>query len=250
MIASPAESVSTRLLRPMMPREGMLKTRKTRPFLLSMEVISPLRRVTTSMILLALSSGRFTVSCSTGSCFTPSISLMITWGCPTCNSYPSRRMVSINTERCNTPRPNTFHESAESVGSTRRARFLSSSRSNRSWTWREVTNLPSLPKKGELLMVKSIDIVGSSMAMVGRASGVAASAIVSPISKPSMPITAQMSPDATASTFLRPKPSKTSISLIFDRTALPSRLQRTMSCPSRSSPRWTRPTAIRPTYLE
>ena len=80
MIASPAESVSTRLLRPMMPREGMLKMRKTRPFLLSMEVISPLRRVTTSMILLALSSGRFTVSCSTGSCFTPSISLMITWG--------------------------------------------------------------------------------------------------------------------------------------------------------------------------
>ena len=36
----------------------------------------------------------------------------------------------------------------------------------------------------------------------------------------------------------------------FDRTTLPSRLQRTMSCPSRSSPRCTRPTAMRPTYLE
>ena len=36
------------------------------------------------------------------------------------------------------------------------------------WT---VTNLPSCPKKGELLMVKSIDMVGSSISMVGNGSG-------------------------------------------------------------------------------
>ena len=34
--------------------------------------------------------------------------------------------------------------------------------------WREVTYLPSLPKNGELLIVKSIDIVGSSMAIGGQ----------------------------------------------------------------------------------
>ena len=46
-----------------------------------------------------------------------------------------------------------------------------------------VTNLPSLPKNGELLIVKSIDIVGSSIAIVGNGSGSFTSAIVSPISE-------------------------------------------------------------------
>jgi len=46
----------------------------------------------------------------------------------------------------------------------------------------EVTNLPSLPKNGESLMEKSIDIVGSSILMVGNASGFSASQIESPIS--------------------------------------------------------------------
>ena len=80
-------------------------------------------------------------------------------------------MVSISTERCSTPRPKTLKLSAEGPGVTRRARFFSSSRSRRSLMWREVTYLPSLPKKGELLIVKSIDIVGSSMAMGGSGSG-------------------------------------------------------------------------------
>ena len=54
--------------------------------------------------------------------------------------------------------------------------------------------LPSLPKNGESLMVNSMLMVGSSMAIFGNASGKSKSAMVSPISKPSMPTIAQMSP--------------------------------------------------------
>ena len=43
-------------------------------------------------------------------------SLMITSGRDTCNSYPSRRMVSIKIDKCNSPRPETVHLSGESVG--------------------------------------------------------------------------------------------------------------------------------------
>ena len=50
-------------------------------------------------------------------------------------------------------------------------------------------------------MVKSIDMVGSSIAIVGSGSGFSKSQIVSPISKFSRPTTAQMSPELTASVF-------------------------------------------------
>ena len=93
-------------------------------------------------------------------------------------------------------------------------------------------------------------MVGSSIAMVGKASGSRKSAMVSPISKPSMPIRAQISPDLTELTLLRPRPSNTFTSLMRDFTIEPSRLQSITSCPSLNSPRCTRPMAIRPTYLE
>ena len=171
MIASPAVAVSMFDLRPIMPREGMSNSSRTRSPFDVMFLSVPLRLVASSITVPEQVSGQSTVSSSTGSHFLPSISLTITRGCPTCNSYPSRRMVSISTERCSTPRPNTLKLSAEGPGVTRSARFFSSSRSRRSLMWREVTYLPSLPKKGELLIVKSIDMVGSSMAMGGSGSG-------------------------------------------------------------------------------
>ena len=164
------------------------------------------------------------VSCSIGSCFTPSISLMITCGWPTCNSYPSRRIVSIRTERCNTPLPYTSQESALSVFSTCNARFLSSSSIKRSCICRDVTNFPSCPKNGEVLIVNNIDIVGSSIAIVGSGSGFKKSVIVSPISNPSIPTNAQISPDSTSSIFTRPRPSKTFSSFILTFFTDPSRL--------------------------
>ena len=54
--------------------------------------------------------------------------------------------------------------------------------------------LTSLPKKGESLIEKTIDIVGSSIAIDCIGSGFSISQIESPISNPSKPTTAQISP--------------------------------------------------------
>ncbi len=139
----------------------------------------------------------------------------------------------------NQPRVGRFRRS------TRKAKFLSSSLMRRSCICREVTNLPSLPKNGELLMVNSILMVGSSTAMAFKASGAEASATVSPISNPSMPIRAQISPELSSETLERPNPSNVFNSLIFIFCFVPSRLHSMISCPSLNVPRCMRPTAIR-----
>lgn len=46
---------------------------------------------------------------------------------------------------------------------------------------RDVTNLPSLPAKGDVLTLKVMDTVGSSTLMVGSALGVSLLQMVSPI---------------------------------------------------------------------
>ncbi len=237
MIASPPDAVRTLLRRPMMPREGIWKSSCTRSFLVLMATSSPLRRVTMSIILEADSSVTLIESISTGSQRRPSISFSITCGCPTCSSYPSRRMVSMSTLRCSTPRPNTVHTSSLAPFSIRKARLRSSSAVRRSPMWRLVTYLPSRPKNGLSLMVKVIDIVGSSIAILGRGSGLSGVLTVSPISKPSMPTSAHMSPFSTHSTFLRPMPSKVWSSFTFWRLTVPSRRQRAISWPSRMEPR-------------
>ena len=63
-------------------------------------------------------------------------------------------------------------------------------------------------KNGESLMVKSMLIVGSSMAIGGSGSGFSKSHIVSPISNFSKPMMAQMSPLLTLSVRTWPIPSK------------------------------------------
>jgi len=160
-------------------------------------------------------------------------------------------MVSINTAKCNTPRPNTRNESAVSPGCTRNARFFSNSFSNLSFKWREVTNLPSLPKKGELLMVKSILIVGSSISIGFIPSGFSKSATVSPISNPSMPSMAHISPAGTG-VFTRTfsNPSNKYNSLMRDFCMRPSRFTSDIGMFSCRVPLCTRPMAIRPTYEE
>ena len=157
-------------------------------------------------------------------------------------------MVSISTLKWSTPRPNTMNESADCPGSTRKARFFSNSRSKRSLIWREVTYLPSRPKNGESLMVNNILMVGSSIAMGSSASGFSKSAIVSPISNPSIPTSAQISPHCTSSTFCFPIPSKVIKSLIRVLTNVtPSLLQRVTGIPDFNVPRVSLPMAIRPT---
>ena len=124
----------------------------------------------------------------------------ITSGRDTWSSYPSRRIVSIRIDKCNSPRPETVHLSGESVGSTRRETSVCNSACKRSSTLREVTHLPSLPANGELLTKKVIWRVGSSMCRIGRASTASVGVMVSPTKISSIPETAIKSP-ALASWF-------------------------------------------------
>ena len=159
-------------------------------------------------------------------------------------------MVSINTLKCNIPRPKTINLSASSVSCTRRARFFSSSFIKRSRKLRLVTNLPSRPKNGELLIPNCMFIVGSSIGITSNASGFSKSAIVSPIWNPSIPTTAQISPAETSVTFFLPIPSNvySSFTLLF--VIVPSRRHNCTFCPSLIIPRAIRPMAIRPRKVE
>ena len=82
MMASPAVAVSMFDLRPMMPREGMVNSRRTRSPFEVMFVSVPLRLVASSITVPEHSSGQSTVISSTGSHFRPSICLTITCGWP------------------------------------------------------------------------------------------------------------------------------------------------------------------------
>ena len=112
-----------------------------------------------------------------------------------------------------------------------------------------VTYFPSLPKNGELLIVNSILIVGSSIVIDGRASGLSGSEIVSPISKPSSPVTAQISPAVTLSTFTLANPSykKSSFTLVLSTD--PSLFTRATVWLATNSPLFSLPIAILPVYL-
>ncbi|MCY1429125.1 hypothetical protein D9M71_450290 [compost metagenome] len=182
-------------------------SRRTRPLPSgTMLVRSPLRRPISSITLPWDSSGRSMVTFSNGSCFTPSTRRMITSGRPTAISKPSRRMVSISTERCSSPRPETLNLSAESPSSTRSATLYSSSLSRRSLMLREVTNLPSLPQNGESFTWKVMETVGSSTVRGFIASTVLMSHRVSEMNSSSKPLMQTMSPAAASSTSMRCRP--------------------------------------------
>ncbi len=96
-----------------------------------------------------------------------------------------------------------------SIGSTRRATFRSSSlrsRSRRCWL---VTYFPSRPANGDVLMLNTIWIVGSSTVTRGSARRSFGSLTVSPIVTSSRPTRATMSPAVASSTGTRPSLSKT-----------------------------------------
>ena len=141
----------------------------------------PLRFPSISKIAPEVSSGTHITTFSIGSCFFPSISWKITCGEPTCNSNPSRRIVSTNTDKCNSPRPETLYEfPSEFSKSILRPTFISVSFSRRSRIWREVTNFPSFPANGESFTKNSIVKVGSSIVIAGIGSAFGSATIVSP----------------------------------------------------------------------
>ncbi len=137
---------------PIKPRDGIMYSRRVRPLPSGTILIkSPLRSPSFSIIPPWWASSTSMVTISNGSCFSPSASLRITSGLDTPNSKPSRRMFSINTDKCSSPRPETLNLSGSPVSSTRNATLCCSSFSKRSRICREVKNLPSFPAKGELL---------------------------------------------------------------------------------------------------
>ena len=79
------------------------------------------------------------------------------------NTSAARRIFSISMERWSSPLPDTLKQSVESVSSTVIPTFTSSSFSSLALMWRLVTYLPDLPAKGDLLTMKFMLRVGSSM---------------------------------------------------------------------------------------
>ena len=157
-------------------------------------------------------------------------------------------MFSIKIAKCNSPRPDTIKASGESVGSTRKDTSVCNSCIRRSWRLREVTYLPSLPANGELLVKKVICKVGSSMWRIGRASGFAASATVSPTKISSIPDKAIKSPALASLISTRSKPKKPNILVIRKFLLVPSTFIRLTLSPTFIFPRKIRPIPIRPTY--
>mmetsp|Transcript_30297 Transcript_30297/g.77258 ORF Transcript_30297/g.77258 Transcript_30297/m.77258 type:complete len:375 (-) Transcript_30297:982-2106(-) len=249
MTPMPRVAVSMALRSPSRPRVAMRNLRRDCPSSDGCRsVISPLRCANSSTTAPTYCSGTSTTASSYGSTVLPPISLVITLGGPISNSKPSRRMFSIRMPRCSVPRPDTTNASAVSPGSTRSARLRSSSRSRRSLRLREVTNLPSLPAKGEVLTLNVMDTVGSSTSIVSSAMGLPRSQIVSPILMSEMPDSATMSPADTSSTGTRLKLSYTNSSAIFWVRTLPgsSEEHTDTCCPLRMVPAMTRPTPMRP----
>ena len=131
--------------------------------------------------MLAKSLGVFTITISKGSHFTPSISFINTWGLETDNSYPSLRIFSSSTDRCNSPLPLTLNPSLFSNSSTSKPTFVSNSRSNLSLICLLVKYFPLNPAKGLLLTKKFILNVGLSICIGGRGLGFPNEHTVSPI---------------------------------------------------------------------
>ena len=99
---------------------------------------------------------------SYGSYFTPSTSLMMTFGLETSSSNPSRLIFSMRIPRCNSPLPETIQDSLLATLSTRKATSFCVSLNNLSSIFLAVNSFPSFPEKGDVLVPNVICNVGSS----------------------------------------------------------------------------------------
>ena len=217
------------------------------PSLLTIFSSTPRRYPNDSITLPIQSSGASILTSSYGSQSTPSISLIITFGLETWSSYPSRRIFSINIDKCNSPRPETIHSSLLGILSIFKDTSRLVSLNKRSSIWRAVTNFPSWPANGEVLVPKTIWIVGSSTFNNGKASSFPVVHTVSPTPISAKPAIATISPAPASSISIRCKPIKPNNFWILNWLCEPSaRTQVTLSL-TRILPRWIRPTPILPT---
>ncbi len=98
--------------------------------------------------------------------------------------------------------------------------------------------------------MNDIETVGSSTAIAVMPSGEFASAIVSPMLRPSIPETQTMSPAVASSTSIRSRPAN--VRSVVSRkpdSSVPSRETLAIGELIFEDPRKTRPIPIRPTYL-
>ena len=211
-----------------------------------MFLTSLLREPNCSITTPTNSSGTSMVSSSTGSMSLPSTRLVTISGLPTMSSKPSRRIISRRIESCNSPRPSTLKESVLPVSSTRSETLVRSSFARRSRRLREVTYCPSRPAKGEVLMVNSIPIVGSSMTIGGSGAGFSTSVMVSPMVIPSTPATAMMSPISVSVQSVRFRPENENSLVILVLWNVPSSFAMATSSPVNMVPLKTRAMAMRP----
>mmetsp|Transcript_47769 Transcript_47769/g.145298 ORF Transcript_47769/g.145298 Transcript_47769/m.145298 type:complete len:280 (-) Transcript_47769:818-1657(-) len=170
----------------------------------------------------------------------------------TMSSKPSRRMFSSKMPSWSVPRPLTRNVFSDAVGSTRTARLVRTSFSNRALICGPVRNfdLVHLPTNGDLLMPNSTATVGSSTTMGGRGSGAAGSTTVSPITTSSMPLKPQMSPPRISSTSRLPLLSNSQSLLIAPvRNSPSSPCWKPIFWPTLMLPERTRPMLMRPTNL-
>ena len=124
-------------------------------------------------------SSTLITTCSIGSVLCPFSCLKITWGADTWSSNPSLLIVSISTDKWSSPLPETANLFPHFSKSISNPTFVCSSLASLSWMFFDVTNLPSLPAKGESLTRKSIVNVGAST-LIGENGSHHSTPIVSP----------------------------------------------------------------------
>ena len=140
--------------------------------------------------------------------------------------------------------------SAVGPSSTRSATLVSSSRSSRARSWRDVLlTVDSRPASGDWLTENCMRSVGSPISRRGSASGASASAMVSPIDTLCRPDRYTISPADADSTDSRC--SASTVSTVAMRSSFPEpvAVQHTTLCPGCTVPRWMRPSARRPLQL-
>ena len=209
---------------------------------------SPLRKpVSFSITTPEYSSSTSTVTSSMGSRRWPSSSLNKTRGRLIDSSNPSRRMFSIRTPICNSPRPATSKASPLGVSVTRIATLVSASSIKRLRITRLCTFLPSRPARGLSLIPKVTDMVGGSIGKEGRASLISGAQMVSATVALVMPASDTISPATASSIAVCDRPRNARIFVQRNCSILlPSRDRAFTESPALRRPVSTRPVRMRP----
>lgn len=156
--------------------------------------------------------------------------LKITCGADTCSSKPSLLIVSMRTERCSSPLPETLHLFPSFEKSISNPTFVSSSLCSLSIIFLEVTSLPSRPAKGESFTRKSIVSVGASTLIGGNGSA-PGTQTVSPTKISGIPAIVAISPQVASFVSILERPSVVYSFAIFPFLWTPSLLKIMTSCP-------------------